>query len=271
MRFVAFFLVFANLFYFAWYQMFPRQKPADIVPLSGLPGTEELVLLSEMAVPEPVAKSALARAADAAKQGTQISKPLTSTSVPRKAIEEHKPQRQNALSSTPQSQDSGPYPASGSVTPGHVCTKVGPLFDSEEARVISKNLSRHGFQVNVHDGKMREPAGYWVYMPAMPANEAKNIVADLDARGMKDYFIGRRNHISLGIFSTEGKARKRQQRVKQLGYDAQLGQRYRNRAVYWLNIEERGSKLSDSPIWKDIRVQNLDIRSESVSCADLGR
>jgi hypothetical protein len=106
-------------------------------------------------------------------------------------------------------------------------------------------------------------------MPAMPASKARSIVADLDAHGMKDYFIGRKNHISLGIFSTEKKARKRLTRVKELGYDAELGQRYRNRAVYWLDVEAGELPLPGSQIWKEIQAEHTDIRIEQVSCDSL--
>jgi hypothetical protein len=261
--------VLANLGYFTWYQFSPVQKPAEVVPSSVPPGANRLVLLAEKAVSEPPVR---APQVEEVKDVAQVVEQLAAATVQKKATDERESAFESSGGAATRSEEGESERVSvASVIAERVCHSVGPLSDSADTSLISKQLSQHGFQIAMRSDKLREPAGYWVYMPAMPAAKARRIVADLDAQGMKDYFIGRKSHISLGIFSTEEKARKRQQRVKQLGYDAELGQRYRSSAVYWLDVEERELNLPVSQVWDEVRKLHPDIRIEPLNCADLGR
>jgi hypothetical protein len=261
-RFLVYFLLLANLAYFGWYQYSPRQKPAEIMPVLVPPGINQLVLLSERAVAESPAEPREVEVVKGPLESVEQLAVVAGQMDTKEVIEQTK--GSDAVTLEPEVE---PEPASAAPEP--VCHTVGPLTDTGDVTKISQKLSRYGFQPDVRGGKVREPAGYWVYMRAMPAAKARSIVADLDSQGMKDYFIGRKNHISLGIFSTEKKARKRLKRVKELGYDAELGQRYRNRAVYWLDVEAGESPLPGSPIWEEIQSQHTELRVEQVSCDSL--
>jgi len=263
-RYLAYFLVLANLACFAWYQYSPRQKPVEIRPVSIPPGINQLVLLSERVVAESPAEF---RDVEAVKEPPEPEAQLAA--VAKQTETKDYTEQADASDTVTQNREVEAEPVSVAAEP--VCHTLGPLPDNSDVTSISEKLSRHGFQFNVRGDKVRVPAGYWVYMAAMPAAKARSIVADLDAQGMKDYFIGRKNHISLGIFSTEKKARKRLKRVKELGYDAELGQRYRNRAVYWLDVEVGKLPLPDSQIWEEILAQHTDIRVQQVSCDNLDR
>ena len=263
MRYVVYILAFANLAYFSWHQYAPRQKPADLMPVSAPPGINRLLLLSERAVTEPPA--APRKVEEMVKEPAEPVEQLAALAVQT----EVKPstEQANGYGAVTQDSEAKAEPVSPASEP--VCHTVGPLRDTGDVTAILEKLSQLGFQSNMRGGTLREPAGFWVYMPAMPRSKARSIVADLDAQGMKDYFIGRESHISLGIFSTEKKARKRLKRVKELGYDAELGQRYRSRAVYWLDVEEGESPLLGSQVWDDIRQTHTDIGLQQVSCASL--
>lgn len=263
MRYLVYFLVLANLAYFGWFQYSPEQKPADLLPVSVPPGINRLLLLSERAVAEPPGDSREVEVAvkKLAEPVEQLAAVAVQTEI------KHTTEQANANGAV--SQDLETESESVSVASEPVCHTVGPLLDTGDVTSISEKLSQLGFQSNMRGDKLREPAGYWVYMPAMPRSKARRIVADLDAQGMKDYFIGRNNHISLGIFSTEKKARKRLSRVKELGYDSELGQRYRSRAVYWLDVEEGELPLLGSQTWEEIQEMHTDIGLQQVSCASL--
>lgn len=265
MRYLVYTLLFVNLAYFSWYQYSPKQKPAEQPPMLVPSGVNRLLLLSERPVAEPEP------AAEPQEVEADVGEPLEAAEqlaeVAVLADSKPSPEQANGNGTVPQNLDTAPEPLS--VAPQPVCHTIGPLLETGDVTAISKKLSRRGFRCSMRGDNVREPAGYWVYMPAMPRSKARSIVADLDAKGMKDYFIGRKNHISLGIFSTENKARKRLNRVKELGYDAELGQRYRNRAVYWLDIEERESPLPGSKIWEEIQRKHTDIDLQQVSCASL--
>lgn len=251
MRNLVYFLVFANLVYFAWHQFSPPEKPQVVKPVPLAPGIEPLVLLSERQGSGP---PTVAVAGKAAKQ----QQPIETT--------EPEPETVPVVEYVAPAQVEEPQDTIVGLEPGRVCQTVGPLLDKNDAASISAQLYQQGYQPAVRGGEVRVPSGYWVYMPAMPAGKARAIVNDLDANGMTDYFIGKRNHISLGLFSSKDKALARQKRIKMVGYDAELDQRYRTRTVYWLDIEEKGQPLLGSEFWDRIQAQHADIRVQRVAC-----
>jgi hypothetical protein len=252
-RYLIYSLIIANLLYFGWSRTLPEQQPEPVRAAPLPSGVERLVLLSERSVSAPegpadagatqaqrqavVQKSAKAGEADGRPDSEQAETPVASTGA-----------------------------ATGTEQAPRVCQTVGPLLKKAAAESAAALLDEQGFKPRVREGEVQEPAGYWVYMPSMKAAEARRIVADLDANGMKDYFIGKQNYISLGIFSDRDKARTRLERVNQIGYQAILDQRYRTRAVYWLDIEERGQALTDSAVWRNILARHSDIRMQKVAC-----
>jgi ribulose bisphosphate carboxylase small subunit len=148
----------------------------------------------------------------------------------------------------------------------NICQTLGPFLKKHDVTAVFALLARNGYKVNVRDSDTRVPNGYWVYLPAMQASEARRVVADLDAHGMTDYYIGKQNYISLGIFSGKDKAERRLQEVKQLGYEPKLDQRYRTRDVYWLDVDGHGTPLLSSEVWEQIQAQHRDVRAQRVSC-----
>ncbi len=247
MRYLVYILVLFNLAYFTWHQYSPTDKPHHLQPVPLAPGIEPLVLLSER---QSSGSSAAAGKVDEVQQPAETTATET---VP--VIEYTAPARVEEVPDTNTRRE-----------PERVCQTIGPLLDKNDAASISAQLYQQGYQPAVRGGEVREPSGYWVYMAAMPVGEARAIVSDLDANGMKDYFIGKRNHISLGIFSSKRKAQVRQKRIKTLGYDAVLDQRYRTRTVFWLDIEEKQQPLQGSAFWDRIQAQYADIRVQRVSC-----
>jgi len=233
--------VLANLAYFAWHQFSPIEKPREMKPVPLAPGIEPLVLLKE----RPSAESPVVVAAEQADEERQPVAAVETETEEIPVVE---------------------YSAPAISQPERVCQTIGPLLDKNDAASVSAQLYQQGYQPAVRGEEVREPSSYWVYMPAMPAGKARAIVNDLDANGMTDYFIGKRNHISLGLFSSKDKALARQKRIKMVGYDAELDQRYRTRTVYWLDIEEKGQILLGSELWDRIQVQHADIRVQRVAC-----
>ncbi len=146
------------------------------------------------------------------------------------------------------------------------CHTIGPLAQVDEVTRIAQNLNAQGFVTRRRSSTVRQPSGYWVYLPAMPAAEARHIVSELSANGMKDYFIGKQNYISLGIFRSKEQAQVRLEQVTAFGYEPVLEQRYRNRTEYWLDVEAAAQSLQASPIWRQVKVRLPDIRVEDIKC-----
>ena len=146
------------------------------------------------------------------------------------------------------------------------CQTVGPLLEKNDATKLAAQLSAQGYASHIRTGEVRNPSGYWVYMPAMPAAEAHRIVAELDAHGLSDYYIGKQNYISLGIFSRKDKAQRHLDEIRKLGFDAVLDQRYRTSDVYWLDVEKSDVPLAGSDVWAQIQRQYPDIQTQRVNC-----
>lgn len=259
MRYLVYLLIIANLAFFAWYQYYPPPAPRPSVVKPLPPGVEQLTLLSEREHPAEQPTSAAATLVE------QEPQPDTVTTVDDKPEPIDEPVVVPVAETDEPEVASVPEPEVVSESES-ICQTVGPLLDQADVSSLSAMLSREGYEATVRRGEAREPAGYWVYMPAMPASQARRIVNDLDAHGMKDYFIGKQSYISLGIFSERDKAQTRLQQVAALGYEAVLDQRYRTRNVYWLDIEEPGVPLLGSPVWEKIQSQHADIRVQRVSC-----
>jgi len=243
-RYLVYSLVFVNLVYFTWHQFSTPEKPQVMRPVPLAPGIKPLVLLAER---QGSGSSAIAAAAKTGKQQQPIETAETKT--------EPEPVVEYVASD-----------AADGLEPERMCQTIGPLVDKNDAATISAQLFRQGYLPAMRDAEVRMPSGYWVYMSAMPAGRARAIVDDLDANGMTDYFIGKRNHISLGLFSSKSKALARLNRIKTLGYDAELDQRYRARTVYWLDIKEKGPPLPGSAFWDSIQAQYADIRVQRMAC-----
>ncbi len=261
MRYLAWLLLAANLGMLAWLLTQPQPQPVAYRPIPVPPGVQPLLLLSERS------------ANSAAAAGRALAEPPPSSPPP--------PLPQSSSTETPPQAAPLPGAASGpgapeSDSPGEtpppvvernaVCLAMGPLMAESEAKTLDAQLSAAGYRPHLRIGEARNPAGYWVYMPAMPASEARRIVAELDARGMTDYFIGSQNYISLGIFSVKSKARTRLEQIRALGFDAILDQRYRTRKVYWIDIEPAEKPLLVSEVWSQIQAQRPELRLQRVSC-----
>lgn len=147
-----------------------------------------------------------------------------------------------------------------------ICQAIGPIVKSRDADQITQRLEAQDYEVRRRSGRVRQPSGYKVYLPARPAAEARQIVNALDKNGMKDHFIGKKNYISLGIFRSRDQAQIRFEQVTALGYEPILGRHYRSRTVHWLDVDETGQPLLTAPVWQQIQAQYPDIQMQHASC-----
>lgn len=273
MRHLVWLLLLANLGMFVWLLTQPEPQHAQYRPVPVPPGIEPLVLVSERSAHRAGGKGAAAQAepadtpvetsdsAAAADQLAEAPAVVADVSALAEAPQEDKPADESA--EHPGGSDAG-KPAA--VAPEPVCQAIGPFMKQADAGDINDRLAQLGYRPSLRSGEVRNPAGYWVYMPAMPAAEARRIVAELDKHGMTDYFVGKQNYISLGIFSGKSKAQLRLEQIESLGFDATLDQRFRTRTVYWIDLAQGDGTLLGSEAWSEIQAQHADIRVQSISC-----
>ncbi|RRQ22442.1 SPOR domain-containing protein [Thiohalobacter thiocyanaticus] len=100
----------------------------------------------------------------------------------------------------------------------------------------------------------------------MPRARANAIVEELSARGVEDYFVGRQNIISLGVFSDRATAERRREQIEAYGYTPELEQRFRTTSLYWLDLKAPEPDLPTEAQWNDWLSQYPDVRREVKPC-----
>jgi hypothetical protein len=253
MRYLILLLVLANVAFFVWYP----EAHVDPYASSSLPPepprAERLVLLSERPQAPPEPEAAVLLAADI---------------VPHKAANGHAPEADKKAQAKPEPepepQPEPPPPPVEEKKP--LCRTIGPYFSQRKAKKAISRLTKAKYKVSTRNGNIQAPAGYWVYLPTDSAREARKTVADLDKRGMTDYFIGKDNIVSLGIFSKRASAVNHKKRINDMGYSARMDQRYRTRKVYWLDLEDTDNPLLVNPLWQELLKTDPDIAAQQVSC-----
>jgi hypothetical protein len=259
-RHLAWLLLLANLGMLAWVLTQPQPQVLRYRPVPVPPGIEPLVLLSERNVrpgipqellsQEPATGAVPSGAPPVAVAGTQ--EPPVAASV--------------AASEAAAADTTAPATVAAKSEQESFCQTVGPLQAEADASMISAQLTAQGFPSHLRTEEIRQPAGYWVFMPAMPAADARRIVAELDAHGLTDHYVGNHNYISLGIFSRKEKAQQHLDHIKALGFDAILDARYRTGKAYWLDVAAGETSLLRSQAWAKIQEQHPDIRAQRVAC-----
>ena len=65
---------------------------------------------------------------------------------------------------------------------------------------------------------------------------ARDIVSQLQAKGDKEYFVGKDHIVSLGTFDGIERAQVRIEELNKKGFDPVLEQRFKTRQAFWLEM-----------------------------------
>ncbi|MDX9765912.1 MAG: SPOR domain-containing protein [Ectothiorhodospiraceae bacterium] len=144
----------------------------------------------------------------------------------------------------------------------YVCVTVGPLSDPAAAL---REQERPGvLSAWLRTEMIDQIAGYWVFLPpSRTRDDAVAVTHELAAKGFTDYFVVRkaenRNAISLGLFSSEKRARDRQDLILKMGFPAQITTRTSSREVTWLDVvlADAGDGFSSAV---SQRLKNVQVR-----------
>ena len=137
-----------------------------------------------------------------------------------------------------------------------ICRQLGPFSEKKHAEDIASGLAAYRLPTKIVTTTIRDIKGYWAILPA-PATrqEANELVEKLRDKGVVDvrrFVVGDlENSISLGMFSSEGNAKKRARSIEELGFVAVVTPNADEKELYWLEyMQPEGFKL---PI-KSVRV-----------------
>lgn len=126
------------------------------------------------------------------------------------------------------------------VDPTASCYTLGPFADNAETESAQKRLQEKGILVVKSKTERRDPGGFWVYIPSDGLSSARKQIAELKRRGIEDVALssepGVRHWVSLGIYSTKERARRRQLSLSNIGFYTRVEQRSRKVSEYWIDI-----------------------------------
>lgn len=121
------------------------------------------------------------------------------------------------------------------------CQALGPFLAVDAMRPIAAELGELGLQPEQRQVESKELVGYWVYLPAMPREEIRTVLATLEDYNDKEYYVGKGSFISLGTFKSMERAERRLQSVRKMGLAATLEERFTTQTSFWLDIQSNGS------------------------------
>lgn len=150
--------------------------------------------------------------------------------------------------------------------PEGTCHTVGPFPAHARAQDVVSALAAVQVESVLRTAQIAQPSGYWVYLPSMPSPAAKRIVDDLSAKGVKDYFLGRQNFISLGVFSDRYSAERRLRAIADLGYQPKLEPRFLTQEVFWVDVAESPGVPITQEQWTNLLGSEAGIRRQSIAC-----
>lgn len=149
-----------------------------------------------------------------------------------------------------------------------VCHTLGPFTTDVDMRAAMQALSPHVARIQYRQETVSRSHGFWVFLPAAANREAAlDEARKLEAKGVHEYYVvtagDQQNMISLGLFSDEANARKRQAALQQAGFAAQTEQRVDAEPAYWLDFAVPPGSTFDWTAWLPGR---SDLAAKPIDC-----
>lgn len=273
MKIVAVVLVLANLLLFGWLMVHQQTGRPDISPVASVVhgAIESLTLLRER--PErpdaetPVAETSPERIPlDTASPAVEP----TSDEQPSPVYAQPPDLRAPSAGPDPNAAESQADESRVSVTlgdtPKSVCQTIGPFDTHNRAQRVAGALSDAQLEPKLRTARIEQPSGYWVYLPSMAGPDARRIVGELSGQGVKDYFLGRQNFISLGVYSDKLSAERRVREISELGYQPKLEPRFLVQEVFWIDIAELSEHRMSDEQWGELLLNETGARRQIIRC-----
>ncbi len=152
------------------------------------------------------------------------------------------------------------------------CGAFGPLEYGSRARSILGKLLQADIKALLRSETRKKTIGYWVIIPPLESQAvAIKMVKELGAQGVKDirrFLRGdRKNGISLGVFSKQGNAEKRQQELTDKGQPTEVQPGYIDAPLYW--VDYRAEEILSEKMSRQLLEQYPKLKLEIYSCSSI--
>lgn len=188
--------------------------------------------------------------------GDSSNAPLTAEGIPALTI----------LSETPGSKYSAEN-ASGTSS----CFTIGPYYSEKAAQLVAGNIRTFGLAVTIRSMNSKETLNYLVYIANVPSfKAAEEITKDLKTQAVGKYSIVKsgpyKNTITFGFYKNLGKAKRKTEYIRYLGYDAKFNGQKVLRKVYWVDYDEPIGTSTPALSWSKSIDPNSSVQIIPRSC-----
>ena len=143
------------------------------------------------------------------------------------------------------------------------CRALGPFTVLKEAEAMVARLDEQGLDPVLRSVEGKVGNGFLVFKQARDREESRRIVQRLKAHNDSDYYVGKDYLVYLGTFDNIERATLRLGEIRDIGLDAEVGERYKARDEYWLEVPERAAA---SELLAGITADNPRLQLHSLSC-----
>jgi len=139
----------------------------------------------------------------------------------------------------------------GAETSG-TCQFLGSVEQEEQANALRQRLAGLDIRAQIQAVDLAGVVDYWLYLPpSLSKQAALQQINVLREQGMEGHLIPQgelSNGVSLGLFPRLEQAHRLRQRLKDIGYQAQLLELSRAKRSYWLRLLSPQKPLDDGTL-----------------------
>jgi hypothetical protein len=152
------------------------------------------------------------------------------------------------------------------------CLRLVGFGDQLAAQRALRRLQPQVEKAELHERTVRNVRSYWVYLPPAASRPAAlEVSRQLGEKGLSDFFVtttgANPNAISLGVFSTQANAERRQKQVIAAGFAAQIAERAEETRIHDLDLHWRSTEPLD---WAKALPDFRGLRAEPLNCPTAG-
>ncbi len=130
-----------------------------------------------------------------------------------------------------------------------VCFTIGPFEEKARAEAARQRLAELDVEPRQRTTRDEEVYGYQVVLPPFGSREeALTATRQLQEQGVEDYFVVSgpelENAVSVGLFERKRFAVRHADYLNDLGFDAELRLRTRERTRYWQDYRDPGERVT---------------------------
>ena len=156
-----------------------------------------------------------------------------------------------------------------------ICVRTGPFKEGDAFKAFREWLRPRTKMLTSEVETVQTRRFFWVYLEADSEDDARNNLADLKRKGVKDYMLVRegslKNAISLGLFRSQDSVTRRLEEMSEQGYNPVVVPKFEKTDQYRLiaSLAEGFEDVESIETELVSGVQILEVSCDTVAAASL--